>query len=80
MLIYQKPLRLQTPLLLYDPRIVNIIVISAIGFHFNIYQKNNKVFIINLYKINQIINKREEELAEETVTVRADEVQGTVYH
>jgi hypothetical protein len=41
-------------------------VISIIGFHFNIYQKDNKVFIISLYKINQIINKREEELAKET--------------
>ena len=40
-------------------------VISIIGFHFNIYQKDNKVFIISLYKINQIINKREEELAKE---------------
>ena len=35
-------------------------------FHFNIYQKDNKVFIISLYKINQIINNREEKLAKET--------------
>ena len=41
-------------------------VISTIGFHFNIYQKENEVFIISLYKINQIINEREEKLAEET--------------
>ena len=40
--------------------------ISTIGFYFNIYQKDNKVFTISLYKINQIINKREEELAEKT--------------
>jgi len=35
-------------------------------FHFNIYRKDNKVFIISLYKINQIINNREERLAKET--------------
>jgi len=35
-------------------------------FYFNIYRKDNEVFIISLYKINQIINNREEELAEET--------------
>ena len=40
--------------------------INTIGFYFNIYQKDNKVFITSLYKINRIINKREEELAEET--------------
>ena len=40
--------------------------ISTIGFHFNIYQKDNKVFTTSLYKINQIINKREEELTKET--------------
>jgi len=35
-------------------------------FYFNIYQKDNKVFIISLYKINQIINNREERLTKET--------------
>ena len=49
-----------------DSPIVNIIVISTIGFYFNIYQRDNKVFITNLYKINQIINKKEEGLAKET--------------
>ena len=44
---------------------VNITVISTIAFHFNIYRKDNKVFTTSLYKINQIINKREEELTKE---------------
>ena len=30
------------------------------------YRKDNEVFIISLYKINQIINKKEEKLTEET--------------
>ena len=45
---------------------VDIAVISAIGFYFNIYRKNNKVFITSLYKINRIISEREEKLAKET--------------
>ena len=45
---------------------VNITVISTIAFHFNIYRKDNKVFITSLYKINQIINKREKKLTKET--------------
>jgi len=40
--------------------------ISTIGFYFNIYWKDNKVFITSLYKINQIINKKEEGLVEKT--------------
>ena len=44
---------------------VNITIISAIAFYFNIYRKDNKVFITSLYKINQIINKKEEKLTEE---------------
>ena len=40
--------------------------ISAIGFHFNIYQKDNEVFITSLYEINWIINEKEEGLVEET--------------
>ena len=35
-------------------------------FYFNIYRKNNKVFIISLYKINRIINNREERPTKET--------------
>ena len=65
-LIRQRPPKPQTPLLLYNPPIVDIAVISAIGFHFNIYWKDNKVFITSLYKINWIINKKEEGLVEET--------------
>jgi len=49
-----------------DTPIVDITAISAIGFHFNIYWKDNKVFITSLYKINWIINKKEEGLVEET--------------
>ncbi len=45
---------------------VDITVISTIAFHFNIYRRDNKVFITSLYEIDQIINKREEKLAEET--------------
>jgi len=51
---------------LYNPPIVDIAVISAIAFHFNIYRKDNKVFTTSLYKINQIINEREEKLIKET--------------
>ena len=52
--------------MLHNPPIVDIAVISAIVFHFNIYRRDNKVFITSLYKINQIINKREEKPAKET--------------
>ena len=44
---------------------VNITAISTIAFHFNIYRKDNEVFITSLYEINQIINKREEKLTKE---------------
>ena len=44
---------------------VNITTISAIAFHFNIYRKDNEVFITSLYEINQIINEREEKLTKE---------------
>ena len=44
---------------------VNIAVISAIAFHFNIYRKDNKVFTTSLYEINQIINEREKKLTKE---------------
>src|SRR6266404_5456709 len=62
----RKPLRSYTPPLSRDPPIVDIAAISAIAFHFNMYRRDNKVFITSLYKINQIINKREEKLAKET--------------
>ena len=52
---------MDTPIL-YNIPIVDIAAISAIGFYFNIYQTDNKVFITSLYKINQIINKKKEEL------------------
>ena len=45
---------------------VDITVISTIAFHFNIYRKDNEVFITSLYKINQIINKKKEKLTKET--------------
>ena len=45
---------------------VNIAAISAIAFHFNIYRKDNKVFTTSLYKIDQIINKKEEGPTKET--------------
>ncbi len=61
----QKPLRSYIPPLLYDPPAVNIAVISAIAFYFNIYRRDNKVFTTSLYKIDWIINKREEEPVEE---------------
>ncbi len=62
----QKPLRSHIPPLLHDPPAVDITVISAIAFHFNIYRRDNKVFTTNLYEIDWIINKREEKLAKET--------------
>jgi len=64
--IPQKPLRPRITLLLYNTPIVDITAISAIGFHFNIYWKDNKVFTTSLYKIDQIIAEREEVLIEET--------------
>jgi hypothetical protein len=45
---------------------LDIAAISTIGFHFNIYQKDNEVFITSLYKINRIINEKEEGLAKES--------------
>ena len=45
---------------------VNIAIINTIIFYFNIYRRDNEVFITSLYEIDQIINKREEKLAEET--------------
>ena len=48
-------------------------------FYFNIYQKDNKVFIISLYKINQIINNREERLAKETDEELVKRLLSTIY-
>jgi len=66
MLIPQRALRSRTPLVLYNPPIVDIAVISAIAFYFNMYQKDNEVFITSLYKINRIINEREEKPIKKT--------------
>ena len=54
------------PLPSSDPSAVDIAIISAIEFYFNIYRKDNKVFITSLYKINRIISERKEKLAKET--------------
>jgi len=64
---------------LYNPPTVDIAIISAIVFHFNMYQKDNKVFIISLYKINRIINKREEKLIKETNKELVKRLLFTVY-
>ena len=61
----QKPLKSCTPPLLYDPLAVDIAAISTIIFYFNMYRRDNEVFITSLYKIDWIIAKREKELAKE---------------
>ena len=48
-------------------------------FHFNIYQKDNKVFITSLYKINRIINNREERPAKETNKELVERLLPTIY-
>src|SRR5712672_3176333 len=75
----QKPLGSYTPLLLYNPPIVDITAISAIVFHFNIYRRDNEVFITSLYKINRIINEREEKPAEETNEELVKRLLPTIY-
>ena len=67
------------PLPSSDPSAVDIAAISAIGFYFNIYRKNNKVFITSLYEINRIISKREEELAKETDEELVKRLLSTIY-
>jgi len=62
-----------------DPPIVDITVISAIAFHFNIYRRDNKVFTTSLYKINQIIAEREEELAKKTNKKLVKHLLPTIY-
>jgi hypothetical protein len=54
-------------------------MISAIVFHFNIYRRDNKVFITSLYKIDRIINKREEKLAKETNKELVKRLLPTIY-
>jgi len=73
------PLRFYTPPLLRDLPIVDIAVISTIVFYFNIYRRDNKVFITSLYKINRIINKREEKLAKETNKELVKRLLPTIY-
>jgi len=48
-------------------------------FYFNIYRKDNKVFIISLYKINRIINNREERLTKETNKELVERLLLTIY-
>ena len=43
------------------------------------YRKDNEVFITSLYKINRIINKREEELAKETNEELVKRLLPTIY-
>jgi hypothetical protein len=64
--IPQKPRKSRTPLLSRDPPTLDIAAISAIGFHFNMYQKDNEVFTTSLYEIDRIIDEKEEGLAEES--------------
>ena len=65
--------------MLYNPPIVDIAAISTIVFHFNIYRRDNKVFITSLYKINRIINKREEKPAKETNKELVKRLLPTIY-
>jgi len=48
-------------------------------FHFNIYRKDNKVFTTSLYKINRIINNREERLDKETNKELVKRLLSTIY-
>ena len=48
-------------------------------FYFNIYRRDNKVFITSLYKIKLIITKREEELAKETNKELVKRLLPTIY-
>ena len=65
--------------MLCKPPNIDIAAISAIAFHFNIYQKDNKVFITSLYKINRIISNRKEELAKETDEELVKRLLPTIY-
>ena len=48
-------------------------------FHFNIYRKDNKIFTTSLYKINRIINEREEKPIKETNKELVKRLLFTVY-
>jgi len=74
-----KPLGSYILPLLYNPLTVNITAISAIAFHFNIYRRDNEVFITSLYEINRIINKREEKPAKETNKELVKRLLPTIY-
>ena len=63
----------------YNPPTVDIAAISAIAFHFNMYRRDNKVFITSLYKINRIINEREEKPAKETDKELVKRLLPTIY-
>ena len=65
--------------MLHNSPIVDITIISAIAFYFNIYRRDNEVFTTSLYKINQIITKREEELAKETNKELVKRLLPTIY-
>ena len=65
--------------MLYIPPVVNIATISTIVFYFNIYQEDNEVFIISLYKIDRIINEREEKPAKETDKELVERLFLTIY-
>jgi len=75
----RKPLGSYILPLLYNPPAVDIAIISAIAFHFNIYRRDNKVFITSLYKINRIINKKEEKPAKETNEELVKRLLPTIY-
>ena len=75
----RKPLKLYTPPLPRDSPIVDITAISAIAFYFNIYRKDNKVFITSLYEIDRIISEREETPAEETDEELVERLLPTIY-
>ena len=77
--VTRRPLKSYILLLSRDPPIVDIAVISTIAFYFNIYGRDNKVFITSLYEINRIINKREETLAEETYEELVKRLLPTIY-
>jgi transposase InsO family protein len=46
---------------------IDIAEISAVGFHFNMYRKDNEVFVTSLYEIDRIISEKET-LEEDKVT------------
>jgi hypothetical protein len=48
----REPLKSYTPLLSRDPPTVDIATISTIAFYFNMYRRDNEVFITSLYEIN----------------------------